>query len=221
MRKLLNESKVIKKKLKNRHYQPLSDISKLRFESNRINKLIRVQSYTESLNIKRRICSLLAQKGVWAQQLFGNLVNMKLKKKNSFEALETPNGLSTDKDVMNMAIENFFEVKFNASFNPKDVIRESIDESNIRIPTARFTQETSNHTIRLLTMEELNSNMNNLNVTKAESLDGVTNNVIRHAGHVAREHLLTMFNNVIVRGQTPASWKEGDVVLILKRPPAD
>ena len=140
MRKLLNESKVIKKKLKNRHYQPLSDISKLRFESNPVNKLIRVQSFTESLNIKRRIRSLLAQKGVWSQRLFGNLVNMKPKKKNSFEALETPNGLSTDKDVMNMAIENFFEVKFNASFNPKDVIRESIDESNIRIPTARFTQ---------------------------------------------------------------------------------
>ena len=43
--------------------------------------------------------------------------------------------------------------------------------------------------------------------------------MIRHAGPVAREHLLTMFNNVIVGGQTPASWKEGDVVLILKRPP--
>ena len=43
--------------------------------------------------------------------------------------------------------------------------------------------------------------------------------MIRHAGPVAREHLLTMFNNVIVGGQTPTSWKEGDVVLILKRPP--
>ena len=66
-------------------------------------------------------------------------------------------------------------------------------------------------------MDELNSNID-LNVTKAEGLDGVTNNMIRHAGPVAREHLLTMFNNVIAGSQTPAGWKVGDV-LILKRPP--
>lgn len=81
---------------------------------------------------------------------------------------------------MNTAIENFFEVKFNTSFNPKDVIRETIDESNIGIPTARFTQETSDHMMRCLTIEELNSNINDLNVVKAEGLDGVTNNMIRH-----------------------------------------
>ena len=67
MRKLLKEIKVIKNKLKNRHFQLPSDISKLRSESNSVNKLIRVQSFTENLNVKRRIRSLLAQKGVRAQ----------------------------------------------------------------------------------------------------------------------------------------------------------
>ena len=67
MRKLLKEIKVIKNKLKNRHFQLPSDISKLRSESNSVNKLIRVQSFTENLNVKRRIRSLLAQNGVRAQ----------------------------------------------------------------------------------------------------------------------------------------------------------
>ena len=49
---------------------------------------------------------------------------------------------------INKAIENFFEVKFNTSFNPKDVIRETIAKSNIGTPTAKFNQETSDHMTR-------------------------------------------------------------------------
>ena len=51
------------------------------------------------------------------------------------------------------------------SFNPEDVIRETIDESNIGTPTAKFNQETSEYMMRCLTMDELNSNINDLNVT--------------------------------------------------------
>ena len=69
-----------------------------------------------------------------------------------------------------------------------------------------------------LTQEDLNSSINDLNVTKVEDLDGMTNNIIRHAGLFARNHLLTLFNNLIVGGQTQLSWKEGDVILVIKKP---
>lgn len=134
----------------NRLFQTPTDNRKLRDESNRIQELIK--GFTESLNTKRRIHTLLVQKGVRAQWLFWNLINRKPKKKNSFEALETPNGLSSDQD-MNMVIENFFKIKFNTSFDWKDVIREKIDEARIGIPTTQFTQQTSDK-MRGLTIEE-------------------------------------------------------------------
>ena len=43
--------------------------------------------------------------------------------------------------------------------------------------------------------------------------------MLRHAGPLARQFLVQMFNNVIIGGETPDSWKDGDVVLVLKKPP--
>ena len=42
--------------------------------------------------------------------------------------------------------------------------------------------------------------------------------MLKHTGVIARNHLLEMFNNNIIGGQTPNSWKEGDVILVLKKP---
>ena len=55
--------------------------------------------------------------------------------------------------------------------------------------------------------------------TKAEGLDGITNSMLKNAGTVAHTSLLAMFNNVLVSGRTPSTWKEGDIALILKKPP--
>ena len=63
------------------------------------------------------------------------------------------------------------------------------------------------------------SNIKELDASKAEGLDGVTNDMLCHAGPLARQFLVQMFNNVIVGGEPPDSWKDGDVVLILKKPP--
>ena len=76
------------------------------------------------------------------------------------------------------------------------------------------------HTMmRPISIEELNLNINSPNHAKAEGLDGVTNEMIRNTGAQACLQLLKMFNNVLV-GSQPSDWKLGDVVLILKKPPA-
>ena len=49
-------------------------------------------------------------------------------------------------------------------------------------------------------------------------VSGITNSMLKHTGVIARNHLLEMFNNNIIGGQTPDSWKEGDVILVLKKP---
>ena len=66
---------------------------------------------------------------------------------------------------------------------------------------------------------ELSVAIAQLDVDKAEGLDGVTNSMIKNTGLVARDSLLAMFNNILVSGRTPSTWKEGDIALILKKLP--
>jgi len=70
-----------------------------------------------------------------------------------------------------------------------------------------------------ISLEELNWNIKELDANKAEGLDGVTNDILRHSGPLARQFLTQMFNNVMIGGVPPASWKDGDVILVLKKPP--
>ena len=131
MKKLLKQSKAIKKKLKTRILQPSQISQRWRLESKQILEAFRILEYNESLNLKQRIKAVLAKKGIKAQRLFLNLVNRKPKKKKTFEALITGVGLTSNQDQMNSTIETFFERKFNTSFNPSDIRREEVDISKI------------------------------------------------------------------------------------------
>ena len=115
LRKLLKQSKSIRKQLKYRTERPESMTTRLRTESKQILELIRVQIHTENLHTRNRIKSLLSSKGVKAQKLFWNLVNRKPKRRKSFEALRTGDGITSNRELMNKEIEAFFEVKFNFS----------------------------------------------------------------------------------------------------------
>ena len=200
MKKLLKQSKTIRKKIKQRIVQLQSSTLRLRTESKQILELIRVQTFTENLHSQNRIKALLASKGVKAQKLFWNLVNRKPKKKKTFEALETSDGLTSNRDMMNKEIESFFEVKFNTSFNPADIKRESVNLEELGTPARVFSTENSDNMMRPLTMEELVININELNTSKAEGPDGITNSMLKHTGVRARNHLLEMLNNVIIGG---------------------
>ena len=124
-------------------------------------ELIRVQSYTDSLNAKRRIKQILMNKGRKASQLLWNLLNHKPKKHAFIEALESPAGLTTDQNEMNVIIEEFFEKKFNTSFITEEVICEA----------ELFTDETSEQIMRPITLNELSKNIGELKSDKAEGLE--------------------------------------------------
>ena len=77
MRKLLKRSKIIKKSLKLRQTISPNTVKKLREDRKELADLIRFQSYTDSLNTKKRIKQILLNKGRKASQLFWYLVNHK------------------------------------------------------------------------------------------------------------------------------------------------
>ena len=219
MKKLLKQSKTIKKSLKRRQVMPPDTIKKLRADKIAVAELIRVQSYTDSLNAKRRIEQILMNKGRKASQLFWNLVNRKPKKHAFIEALESPEGLTTDHNGMNAIIEEFFEKKFNTSFTTEEVSWEAVYLDLIGKPGKLFTDDTSEQIMQPTTLDELNKNIGELKSDKVEGLDGVTNDMLKNTDQESRLKIIEMFNNIIVGGQVPASWKDGDVVLILKKPP--
>ena len=108
----------------------------------------------------------MASKGVKAQKLFWNLVNRKPKKKKTFEALQTSDRLTSNRDMMNKEIESFFEVKFNTSFNPGDIKREPVNLEEIGTPLRVFSTDNSDNMMRPLTLEKLVININELNISK-------------------------------------------------------
>ena len=133
------------------------------------------------------------------------------------EALNSPAGLKTNQDKMNMIIEGFFEKKFT-SFNADKKIWTAVDLDSIGHPEHKFSDNTADEIMRPITLDELSKNIGDLKSDKAEGLDGVTNDMLKNTDQVARLKIVELFNNITVEGQVPASWKEGDVVLILKKP---
>jgi len=53
-----------------------------------------------------------------------------------------------------------------------------------------ISQEASDNTMRPISLEELNKNIKELDASKAEGLDGVTNDMLNHAGPLARQFLV-------------------------------
>ena len=182
LRKLQKRSKVISKQLKYWIPQPQSITQRLRTELKQIIELIRIQVHPENLQSRNRVKTLLSQKGVRALKLFWNLDNRKPKKKNTLEKLDLQAGLTSDQDQMNTGIKSFFEIKFNTSFNPEDIQRNAVNLDEIGTPEKKFSQETADEMMRPITLEELNQNLNELNISKAEGLDGVTNSMLKHSG---------------------------------------
>ena len=118
----------------------------------------------------------------------------------------------------NKVIEAFFETKFETTYLKEEIARNCTDEEFLGVPETVLSNPTANDLMKPVTLSELNRNIDNLDSSKAEGLDGVTNGMLKNTGPVARKQLLEMFNNVMSGSQVPTDWKLGDVVLILKKP---
>ena len=110
-------------------------------------------------------------------------------------------------------------VKYNTPISPDDITWEPVGANTLDPPASALSQEASDILVWPFRLSELESTLLTLDCSKAEGMDQVTNSMLQNTGPVAREMLLTMFNNVLVGGQSPDSLKEGNLVLILKKPP--
>ena len=120
---------------------------------------------------------------------------------------------------MNVIVEKFLETKFLTSYDKDEISWKEPALAKLGEPSVKMSDETAENIMNPITMEELCINIDELDTSKAEGMDNVTNAMLKNTGPVAREKLLEMYNNVMISGQTPDSWKEGDIALILKKPP--
>ena len=65
-------------------------------------------------------------------------------------------------------------------------------------------------------------NIKELDISKTEGTDGITNAMIKNLPQAGKDKLLTIYNNIPLSGCIPEDWKIGEIVLILKKnPPTD
>ena len=219
MSQLLQASKKTRKLLKTHKNKTDQEFSHLKERAKRETESIRAQFYKEAFNTKRRMRELLNTKGTKAQKLFWQLTNPKPKKSSAIEALESDGKITTTPAEMNVIVEKFLETKFLTSYDKEEIAWENPDLSKLGEPDVIMSEETAENIMNPITMEELSVNINDLDTSKAEGMDNVTNAMLKNTGPAAREKLLEMYNNIMISGQTPDSWKEGDIALILKKPP--
>ena len=166
----------------------------------------------ESLRLKRKVKTLLAQKGPKAQKLFWALTNSWPHKPSGIESLESNGLLSTDPHSMALLVESAFETKFNTSYDPCDISWTHPDPSVLGVPATVLGETARSLLMDPISSAELSAAISQLDVAKAEGLDNITNSMLKHTGPVARASLLAMYNNkVLVSGLSPSTWKEGDI----------
>ena len=68
-----------------------------------------------------------------------------------------------------------------------------------------------------LKISELNSAIRNLKPKKAPGPDGVSNDMLKHLGLIARKTLLEIFNRSWNKGLVPEVWKTAHLVPVLKK----
>ena len=219
MGSLLARSRLIRRRLKTRPTLPRDTVADLRNNASHVSRLIKLRSTQESLASKKRLHALLRQGGARSQRLFWSLINLLPRAPPVIEALSSSGTLTVILAELKSITEDFISVKFNTSFSPDDITWKPVGDATLDPPVRTLSPDASDNLVRPFTMAELASTLSTLDCSKSEGLDKVTNAMLRNTGQVAREMLLTMFNNVLVGGQSPDSWKEGDLVLILKKPP--
>ena len=68
-------------------------------------------------------------------------------------------------------------------------------------------------------MVELEASISELDTSKAEGDDGITNAMIKNLPQIAKDKLLDIYNNVLISGFLSEDWRVGEKVLVLKKNP--
>ena len=106
-------------------------------------------------------------------------------KSSGIEALESGSVLSTDPHFMALLVKAEFEAKFNALYDPGDFSWAPPDPSVLGVPTTVLRDDARALLMDPISSPELSAAITQLDVDKAEGLDGVTNSMIKNTGLVA------------------------------------
>ena len=126
--------------------------------------------------------------------------------------LRVHNMLLTDKKAANEFAqlyrrENTLPLTPKKVGDMKEKLKQEEKQENVLSPCLNST----------LKISELNSAIRNLKPKKAPGPDGVSNDVLKHLGPIARKTLLEIFNCSWNKGLVPEVWKTAHLVPVLKK----
>ena len=183
------------------------------------------ESFMNRLRLKRQARAMLRTKGPKSQKLFWSMIGGSKKRKLGIDLLEDKGNLVSNPDEKVLLVENFLIKKFKASLVAMEEQQNQANEEAI-LDTTRLgkpdrvlsDEDAKNIQVEIL-MSELEANIKDLDISKAEGADGVTNAMIKNLPQNGKEKLLEIYNNVLLSGCVPSDWRVGEIVLVLKKKP--
>ena len=184
-----------------------------------LNKLMMMDIYRRKTRLRR----LITAKSSDASKIFWSTINGKPPQSSGIKVLAEDGVYKFDANSKTKIIEDHFQDKFATQDQPQEApgVYDIPDDDVLGHPDVKLTDEQSKHAVRPINMEELADVLDHLDPTKAEGSDGITNSMLKHSGPEFRCLLLEFYNNVLAGGVNPNGWKDGLVVLLLKRAPAE
>ena len=207
------------KKLKKLRRQGHTDTNLLEKQINKLKKQQTKLQWKSKYTRRNRLIKKMKENTPEVSRLFWKTLHPKNKDNTYIKMLKDgPTEYKTASDK-GRVIEHYFERKFNASrFINDHNLEEEI--TGIKDPTNKLSESDKRYLASLFKMEDLEEVISELKEGKAAGTDRITPTMLKHVGQYCKELILQLYNNIWRSGTVPESWKEADVVLILKRPPA-
>lgn len=117
------------------------------------------------------------------------------------------------------ALNSHLKAKFKTSYEPVGDEEIQVDP-DIFTSSRRFSDELSDEIDQPIKEEELIWAISQLQEGKAAGTDKITTKMVLNAPTNWKTKLLALFRNVQLSGTVPANWKDGKIVMLLKRTPA-
>ena len=116
------------------------------------------------------------------------------------------------------ALDSHLKSKFKTSY---EMNLGGLDDIDPQIFTSKrkFSEETAIQIELPFTEEELETCLSELTEGKAPGLDGITPTMLKNIPPKAKEMIKILFNNIQISGTVPKKWKDGKVVMLLKKNP--
>ena len=157
--------------------------------------------------------------GKEGKKTFWKMINPQKKTARIIKVLKGQDGYVVTSKEKGKIIEQHFQQKFQAT-PVRQSIQWDIDLDNIKEPQNKLTLEDQIFLMKEITKEEVVEVLSELKVEKAPGTDQVTPEMLKNLPSNMIEWICKLFNNIYNSSVYPEAWKEGNIVLLLKRAPS-